>query len=258
MTIVLSTAVVQAADPSTNPAPWTAPARPDLGDCMLSLSIRQILQQDEGLMDFNLGVSVRAGVATLWGAVPSADLSRRAEGLVRQIPHVGGVRNELRVEPVAPLKADAPPWFPIPRQPPLFPDGLPAGALASRPPGAAPRGEASQWRPQGQLASTVAGPAAGTMPAAPTPPVVLLRPVEARETPSLIVRIDRLRQRDDRFRAIHLQVQGGLVTLGGIVAHADDLYEFARQVAHVPGVERIILDSTSPLAFPRPVPNGKR
>ena len=50
-----------------------------LRDCTLTVRARQALLQDSTLAPLNLGVTVRAGVATLWGETPSAWVGRRAE-----------------------------------------------------------------------------------------------------------------------------------------------------------------------------------
>jgi osmotically-inducible protein OsmY len=224
---------------------WNAPAQTDLQDCVLSLSVRQALQQDEGLGIYNLGVSVRSGVATLWGTVPSMELSQRAQDLVQGVAGVTRVRNELRIDAVEPLRADTPPWLPSPWQGPHFPDPAPAGLLASRPP-TVPQGQPLQWEPKLPLVASTSPQRRLNDPALADSrpnPVVLLRPVEVQEPPRLIEQIDRLRRQDVRFRSIHLQVQGGIVSLSGTVNRAEDFYDFARLAAQVAGVERVILTS---------------
>jgi hypothetical protein len=87
-------------------------------DNQLSLMARQTLLQDETLAPWNLGVRVTQRGATLWGAVPSAALARRAESKLRALPGMLEVRSELRIE-------------------------LPEGQL----PGPAPRSEKEEFKP---------------------------------------------------------------------------------------------------------------
>src|SRR5262249_58720844 len=74
------------------------PAESLFADCRLTVLARQSLQKDELLAALNLGVSVQSRTATLWGAIPSAELARRAEELVRQVPGGAEGQNDLRIE----------------------------------------------------------------------------------------------------------------------------------------------------------------
>ena len=69
-----------------------------LRDCVLTARARQVLLQDNVLAPLNLGVSVRSGVATLWGQVPTVGLGRRAEDKTRKVPGIREVHSELRIE----------------------------------------------------------------------------------------------------------------------------------------------------------------
>src|SRR5262245_41730962 len=66
-------------------------------DCQLALFARDKLLADEVLGPLNLGVTVRAGVATLWGTVPSPALAHRAQERIRGVPGLAQVRNDLRI-----------------------------------------------------------------------------------------------------------------------------------------------------------------
>src|SRR2546423_1505766 len=64
----------------------------------MTLQARQLLRKDEALASVNLGVSVREGIATVWGTVPSKELARHVEERLRQVKGVTQVRSTIRVE----------------------------------------------------------------------------------------------------------------------------------------------------------------
>jgi osmotically-inducible protein OsmY len=66
-------------------------------DWELTLRIRQALAKDAEIGSLNPSVHVRGGVATISGPAPSGYFRRRAEELVRAVPGVRQVNNELRV-----------------------------------------------------------------------------------------------------------------------------------------------------------------
>jgi osmotically-inducible protein OsmY len=65
---------------------------------------------------------------------------------------------------------------------------------------------------------------------------------------SLLQAVESLRRKDDRFEQIRPEVKGGVVYLRGAVKHSEHLYELARAISVLPGVERVILEGsqTSP------------
>jgi hypothetical protein len=213
-----------------------------LADCQLAVRARQALHQDELLASFNLGVSVRDHVATLWGALPSQDLLRRAEERVRQVQGVAEIRNQLRVEPQAGATESA---RPLPRQEPLAPAAPPTGGTLTALP--------VEDRPV--PARSVPPPVVVTL-RPPTASIALVPPPVAPTPPAVLIStIDRLRLADPRFRQVRADVQDGVVHLGGTVARWEDLLELAQAVARLPGVERVILGEVrtarpAPLAVP--------
>lgn len=66
-------------------------------DARITLNARRALFTDPELAACNLGVSVRGGVATLLGVVPTAELARRAAECVRRIDGVRDVQSDLSV-----------------------------------------------------------------------------------------------------------------------------------------------------------------
>lgn len=196
-------------------------------DARLTLRARQALQQDPGLAALSLvGVSVRGSAATLWGSVPAADLSRRAEALVRQVPGIFEVRNELHIDvpndPVVEFLNTAPP-----RPAKNIPE---VAWLANRPPAIL------TGRPDEPPPSPAAN-GVGLL-----PPIAVASPRPAAATSSdLIGAIHRLQQAEPRFQRVQIDVQGGIVRLGGIVDRWEDMFELAQAVARLPGVDRVIL-----------------
>src|SRR5262249_23074197 len=57
-------------------------------DWRLTLQARQALVEDEALASYNLGVHVKAGVASVWGSVPSTAILQRATEKIRQVPGI--------------------------------------------------------------------------------------------------------------------------------------------------------------------------
>jgi osmotically-inducible protein OsmY len=208
-------------------------------DCRLTYRARQALFQEPGLATVtNLGVSVRSGVATLWGGVPSADLSLRAETLLRQIQGIFEVRNELHVEP----PHDAMVEFlrtPVPRR-------LSGGAERS-------------WFLANRLSVPLIPVVEPETPlVSPVNGVTLLPPVGASSPQAITIPVDltaaikRLQEADARFRGIQPDVQQGVVRLRGTVDHWEDAFELAHRVSRVTGVERVILlDIRTPSAKPQ-------
>jgi hypothetical protein len=216
-----------------------APARSErlqslAADSRLTLFARQALQQDRALAPFNLGVSVRANVATLWGPIPSAALSRRAEEVLRQVPGIAAVHNELQIEApsVTAQYLFGPPLAPASREPVLGPPPPPAGTLAKRPFENKP-GEAVPLTPP--IVISLRPPLPPDLPAT-------VVPVSAQEAPNLEAAVDRLRSAEGRFRQVRPEIKDGVVHLRGLVPHGEDMYELAQRIAKVPGVKRVIVE----------------
>lgn len=208
-------------------SPQLALAKPDPAcDCRLTLRARQAIQNDPALSGItHLGVSVRAGVASLFGSVASPEAARRAEMLIRQVPGIVEVRNEIQVQ-----SADDPLV--------LFLQSNRAGKVA--------RGPTPQWvsanRPTGLLLSRSEEP---TPPSSNIgknvtlmPPITLVVPAA---DPDLRGRITAIQQSDLKFMGTVADVQNGVVRLGGTVTRWEDIFALARAISHLPGVERVIL-----------------
>jgi hypothetical protein len=217
------------------------------------LLARQTLFQDKLVGPLNLGVRVRRRVAVLWGPVPSAELARRAVALLEGLPDLVEVRDELTVQPVD----ERPPrdrYLPPPDSLPPAPDvsraaPTKAGVLTRH----SALSLAGSTSPVGypQEASPALGsrtPPAPANPAAGTVLPAIRIPVKAAEASNgteagevLIEAVTRLQRADPRFGRLHAEVRGQVVHLRGEVERWGDVHALARTVAHLPGVERVVL-----------------
>jgi osmotically-inducible protein OsmY len=253
-------------------------------DLELSLRARNALREDAALATQDLGVSVRNRVAILWGDVASREVAQRAEARLQQVLGLNGIRNELHIkqsrqptdkmQALPPLRqpgyvADAAvpqrlqsqesfvrrpsergpisgqemlwrPPFPG-RQITPSPSGSPAVSRDNRPdPGPDGAPALPGWRPkqmanqQNQITNAVIPPLTLSPSSAHSPAGSLLQAVEA------------VRRKDDRFAQIRPEVKGGVIYLRGAVKHSEHLYELARAISLLPGVERVILEDSQP------------
>jgi hypothetical protein len=117
---------------AVRPAVATPDATAADRDMGLAIRARKSLLRDPQLGPLNLGVCVRDGIATLWGPVPSPELSFRAEANLRSLVELIGVRNELWV--TGEMVPAAAPQQPPPFLPPPPPPNLPQAPALTNPP----------------------------------------------------------------------------------------------------------------------------
>jgi osmotically-inducible protein OsmY len=222
-----------------------------LGDFERMVFARQALQQDEQLGALNLGVTVRGRVATLWGGIPSEEMARRAESVLRGTAGITIVHNELRVEPRREAKKNL---FALPTSPagesPQTGSLLAPGSLTSLPGDRASESQ-SGFTPEPTAekppeAVRVMPPLVITLrpPPFPDPPPFEERKVVAVATAELTAALRRVQAGDTRFRQIRLEVQDGVVRLSGMVSQPGDMMAFAQLIAKVPGVKHVIMGET--------------
>jgi hypothetical protein len=227
-------------------------------DLKLTCLARQTLLNDKilGPLGLNLAVDVRNRRATLWGSVPSATLAKHALEVIRKLPEIHSVTDELTIEPIPDAPSSLPkPKFVPSKAPPIreTPPSNAAGELAGnrKPPGP-PSGTVVPWRPVGKPDGSPALPTAeAIMPAIviPTPTASKDNETGSRNLPAginLIEAIDRLRRTtegsyDERYRHLQAQVRGSVVYLRGNVRHWDDALQLARAISRLPGVEQVLL-----------------
>lgn len=218
------------------------PALPDTSgtldpDVRHTLLARQALAADPLLGRLNLGVRVHQRVAVLWGPVPSAALKQRAEEVLRQLPDFLEVRNELTIEENTEVR------------PQFLPDVLPgSNALSERPAEERQRRDSSARSP----GLPVMQPASGSEENIRLrPPALWLPAVESRRTEATLPQlIAQLQQCQPQWRGLQITVQAGVVQLRGRVARLEDAYDFARALAQLPGVERVLLDDVQTNSAP--------
>jgi len=231
-------------------------------DLRHELMARRVLLRDPLLGPLNLGVRVHRHVAFLWGTVPSAELARRAVGiLMKQIPEFTEVRNELQIQPLdittspvpAPKRPAPLPAVPRPLAPPtgvLTKQGTQSPQVTPSPVGY------PQWKPPDQAAfappDRQAGPLLPTI-AIPRPPVAPIAATPPGEW--LIEAVTRVQRSDPRFRQLRPEVRGQTVRLDGSVERWADVYDLAQRITQLRGVERVVLSdiqtTTEPASRPQ-------
>ncbi len=256
----------------------TTAAGADSRDVVHTLLARRALLQDARLTPYNLGVKLQNREVVIWGTVPSVELARRAEDLVRAVPEFVHVRSEVRIDPNEglPIPQGTPrylpepalreaqrPMHPTPRaaQQPLEPASLSApdplpmiGAIVLP---VAPAEPVKVEAPRSGLAPAVLTvramfprmtPMPRWQPRAAPPvqvPVEPIRPVVATllgpdNGDSLEQRVQAVQRSQHRFRTVDAEVRDHVVTLRGPADQAAT-HELARLVARLPGVERVIV-----------------
>lgn len=197
----------------------------------LVLAARQALIKDDKLASLNLGVSVKDGVATVWGAVPDESTGRRAEERLRSVPGIHTVLGEWHVLSASDRLLDRPATgedSTLPRPVVMAPMPMPMA-----PP-----------RPKPVVIET-AKPQA--LPIAPPPhviaslrdPIPVLPPAPPAPSADLRQTVDRLVQQDGRYRDLKVELEGGIVLLSGRLSTWSDLWPLADALGRVPGVDRV-------------------
>ena len=217
---------------------------PSLRDMQVTIFARRALSAYPTLAKLNLTVTVRDGVATVWGPVPNGQIGKQAVKQLEMVKGIYQVKSDLFIfESTREDLAGVPFVFAAPTR----------------------SQSASPDRDSGQI-SNLAGPlnlraAAPVAPSLLPAAVALLPPVAVPESrgaavstvsasksiSELVVRgIDRLRQADQRFRAIGVEVRDGAVTLRSGTALGEHVMAFAQAIARLPGVERVVVQNGVP------------
>jgi hypothetical protein len=217
-------------------------------DFKLEIQALAALNQDATIAPLNLSVQVRNRVAHLSGAVPTAELRRKAISIVENVPRILEANTKKLIVTRAPRNEQRL-TLPLEDEKPTETRSASPGALATRDsalmlpdrPKAVPPAADSTPRTVALLApeavaSPPRGPQTGQLTANPRP-----RP----NTVSLDTSIDRLRQSDRHYRAIRSEVQGATVRIFTGDTPGEHVMAFARAVARIPGVARVVLKDTS-------------
>lgn len=202
-------------------------------DLRLTVSVRRAIQEDQELAQSSIGVSVRQGVATLWGKVASENSARRALDRVRAVPGLVSVRSELMIG----LPDDWPPCVPMPATPIRFHPAEKVPLTVSN----SPQTLAADATTATPTTQPVKEPIV-VMPAIPLPkPVPTTTSVSRDASADLAQEVARLRRSSGRYQGIEYTVQDGKVYLRGHVQRGADLTELAQAISRLPGVERVIV-----------------
>jgi hypothetical protein len=199
-------------------------------DSQFTLYARQAIMQDEELSRFNLGVTVRSGVATLWGTLPNAALARQATERVRQVPGLIDVRGEIRLV----AAEDETPSFSS------------QGRVEQRGTTIEDRGSKTPSKTTTASYRNKASPA--VMPSIPLPAsekahvvVPMKQPATVNESlPEMVLHI---RQGDIRYRLIQFEIRDGTIRLWSAAKQQENLFAMAQAVARLPGVKRVVVES---------------
>jgi BON domain len=244
------------------------PSRPTFNEIEVTCRGRQALHSEPRLRPLNLFVSVKQGVATVSGPVPSEELARLAVQVLEKVTGIYEVRNQLSLVKVP---VTQPLFIPLQNEPPTqtqsaFPDRRPGsrGTLAGR------NGE--NLSGPGKQAGTNPFPETASNPfPLPRPPevspegVALLPPVALSEgtRPSgqiqpevdplavLRVGVEQLRRADRRFQPLHVEIRDAqTLWVYDDPWHGEDVAAFAEGLRRLPGVRSLVIKNP-PLPVPR-------
>jgi osmotically-inducible protein OsmY len=197
-------------------------------DLETQVRARQQLAADEELAPFNLGVSVRDGVAVVWGPVPSPEVKAKALAAVENVRGIYKVKSEMYVTRNAGTLVTPSYAVTLPDVPQTSASAMPdwrTGKLPSLP---------------GQLSSKK-----GDEPTGPPKSVLLLPALAAPDdgpNGELASALEGIRKGDDRYRLIQYEMKNGAIYLRG-TAKPEHVMAFAQAISRVPGVERVVLQS---------------
>lgn len=197
-----------------------------LADWELTLRARTALWDEPTFAKLNLGITIKQGIATLHGAVPSTAVAVQAIERLKKVPGLRSVVNETYVPPAdEPVTQSMP--HPVTAQRPTVMDVASQSDPPSHP----------VVPPTTPMPPVTVPAAANREPPGPFfPPIAT--PVQ-RET--IGEQIERLRQSERRYQNISAQVQDGRVWLRGTVSRPQDMMDFAGQVRRLPGVTSVLL-----------------
>jgi hypothetical protein len=218
-------------------------------DLMVASHVRAALRKEERLRPLVLHVSVTNGVVHLSGPVSSAELKKRAVEIAEKVDGALKVEaDDLYLTKVPqppsllslPLEGDRPTQTQSASLNPLS-DSLGGSTARDHLPPAQ-----ANPNPSGPQRVTLMAPEAIKVPARPAEPARLTaNPHTPPPTSSLPAALDRLRERDTRFRTIRTEVQGSTVRVFTGDAADERVMVFAQAIRRLPGVQRVVIQDTS-------------
>ena len=232
------------------PCPLLGQDREIHPDVLQTYEARKALLRDPSLGPLNLGVRVKSRVAVLWGPVPSAAVAGQAVSLLEKLPGLIAVRNELEIDPELNFSPQyLPETLPESRVPKKPGNHLSPATLTTR----------SLDKKEADAQRRAKEPKAGeqSLPVVAVPPTTIPGMPDHREIevvlPSLRIPVAEPEmaknpteaiaalQKDGRFAAIQVRLEAGLATVVGDANMSSSLYEFARLVSRIPGINRVVV-----------------
>lgn len=254
-----------------------APAAPPaMTDVVLARSALAAIDADPALREVNLIVSIVDRAAVIGGPVPSVDIGKRAEAVVRGIAGITDVKNRCFVQDkpdpllkaVAdriaagprPLTAELPPVA-SPVRPAATSDAAPrpadTGFAVLTPPApvlpvAAPVVQAETVVVASRPPTLSAAPATdagflgapgssrlGVLTTGSSPPLTAPAATFPARPTDVLASADAIRKADARYAALTTELRDGTVVVGGRAARLSDAWDFAQALRRVPGVARV-------------------
>ncbi len=214
--------------------------REEVRDWVLANQARRALLKDDQIASLNIGVSVKDKVATIWGVLPSAEVGKRAEEILKKINGIASVVNECKI---------VPPGSTVPQQVADAVKRLQGqnenDAVVANPPPIATTGRQVSAKPAPEMLPPrpVNDPHEATLPPlAPPPAAVLLPPVLTPQAPTTgFDSVEKIRSSEPRFKNVALDVKGGVVKISGSVPKMKDAWDLAEKLNAISGVRQVIL-----------------
>ena len=243
--------------------PPPASAAPGLSDIVLARTALAALDAEAELRGVNLVVSVVDSVAVIGGPVPNIAVSKRAERVVRAVEGMKDVRNTCFIstgpDPLlkaVAVKAGLPPRPVMGELPGVLTNQLPAHR--SRRSRRTRSLRQSRWIPRwwrgsrrypagntGNILGAPVGPAGnGRLPPYPHADHRAGHAHE-RSAAGLLNAASDMRKTEARFANLTVDLQGGVLMVGGSAPRAADAWDFAQKLRQMPGVSRVAVGAVA-------------
>jgi hypothetical protein len=211
-------------------------------DWLLTSEAKRAFQHDEQLARLGLGVSVNNKVATIWGAIPSAETATHAEETLKKIKGIAAVMNECRIVPVDGVPQAVADAVNKARNQGDDPD---TSANQSFPPAGAPTSRVVAKPGLDGLPLTSNDNPLQTVPGAPSVPspraAVLLSPVASDAPAADLKDWDAILRSEKRFKDVTLDAKNGIFKINGVVPRMKDAWDLAEKLNSLQGVKQVIL-----------------
>lgn len=248
-------------------SPPSHSAAPGISDVVLARAALAALDAEAELKGVNLVVSVVDGVAVIGGPVPSTAISRRAERIVRGVEGLKEVRNTCFVStgpdpllkavavkagsslPPRPVMGELPGVLTNQLPPPVspFPPNTIASAVELDSTVVVRKPPFSTGSTANILGAPVGpgGPVGTASPASPTLPTTTPGTLTSAPPGGLLKAASEMRKTEARFTNLSVELQGGVLMVGGSAPRASDAWDFAQKLRQLPGVSRVAIGAVA-------------